>query len=66
MKWNYDPAQFCKDGKEVTFEGEYKRVPTDGSWEGKFENKCGGYPMGPIKGWSEVSFVYFGLTRFVW
>jgi len=53
-EWNFVPAQFHKDGKEVTFEAEVKRAPTGGSWEGKLENKCGGYPMGSIKGWSEL------------
>lgn len=55
-KWNYAPAQFCTDGKEVTFEGEMKRAPVAGTMEGKLENKCGGYDMGPVKGWSELQF----------
>jgi hypothetical protein len=55
-EWSFAPSQFCKDGKEVTFETEFKREPASGKMTGKIENKCGGYNMGPLKGWSELQF----------
>jgi hypothetical protein len=60
MEWSYAPSQFCQDGKEVTFESEYKRTPTSGAFTGKLENKCGGYPLGPMKGWSQLQFDFAG------
>jgi len=33
---------------------DFKGKPPNGEYDGKFETKCGGYEMGPLKGWSEV------------
>jgi hypothetical protein len=63
VEWGYAPSQFCKDGKEVTFETEFKRQPIAGTWSGKFENKCGGYPLGPMHGWSELQFDFEGKGK---
>jgi hypothetical protein len=35
----------------------------DDKWEGKLENKCGGYEMGPLKGWSELQFDFAGKGK---
>ena len=38
---------------------DYKRKPPNGEYDGKIEAKCGGYELGPLKGWSEVSKIIF-------
>jgi len=43
-----------KDGLETTLETEYKAKPPNGEWDAKVEVKCGGYELGPVKGWSEL------------
>lgn len=54
LEYEYKPADYNKDGKEATLEVEYKRTPPNGEFDGKVELKCGGYELGPIKGWSEL------------
>lgn len=44
-----------KDGFEATLETSHKRKPANSEYEGKVEIKAGGYELGPVKGWSEVS-----------
>jgi hypothetical protein len=41
-------------GHDLSFEGEFKSIPKDAEWESKVEAKCGGYELGPLKGWSEL------------
>jgi hypothetical protein len=54
-EWEYAPAQFnTGNGHEVTFQTELKSGGNNGTFEGKVENKCGGYEMGPLRGWSEL------------
>lgn len=38
----------------MSVQGEYKRTPPNGAWDGKVEIKCGGHEVGPLKGWAEV------------
>ena len=54
-------------GTDASLEGEFKSIPKDGEWESKGEIKFGGYELGPLKGWSEVSaliysFIFICLT----
>ena len=54
----YAPHSLHSDdgtGCETTIEGEFKSIPKDGEFEGKLEMKVGGYELGPLKGWTEVS-----------
>jgi len=57
LEMTYAPHSLHSDdgtGHEVTLEGEFKSIPKDGEWESKAELKCGGYELGPLKGWSEL------------
>ena len=54
-EWEFAPASMNKDGREVTMQVDFKAKPPNGESEGKVEAKCGGYELGPLKGWSEVS-----------
>ena len=51
----YTPADFNKDGMHTSIELEGKSTPAKNAWEGKVELKTGGFELGPMTPWVEVS-----------
>ena len=54
-QWDYETRDFNKDGMHASVEVEAKCVPTKPDWEAKVEAKIGGYEVGGVEGWTEVS-----------
>ena len=53
--WTYSPEFLNKDGMNSTVEIEGKFTPKDNKCHSKAEFKFGGFELGPIKPWMEVS-----------
>jgi hypothetical protein len=55
LEWNFAPEQLNKDGMHGELEVETKCNPVKAEWEAKAEFKTGGFELGPITPWLEVS-----------
>ena len=55
LKWSWSPADLNKDGIDSELEVEAKCIPAKEDWEAKAEFKIGGFELGPIKPFTEVS-----------
>lgn len=65
LELEYNPADLNKDGLHSSLEVEAKCTPVKGDWEGKVEFKVGGYELGPIKSWTEVSINHLHCPKFM-
>ena len=65
-KVNWGPADLNKDGMDSSLEVEAKCIPAKEDWEANAEFKIGGFELGPIKPWSEVSiFLYTSFIQII-
>ena len=55
LKFGVQPKEYNQDGMNSSVEMEAKCTPQKNAWEAKAEFKCGGFELGPIKPWTEVS-----------
>lgn len=55
IKVEYEPTDMNKDGQKVQLEVESKCEPKDNKWSVEAEVKAGGFDMGPIKPFTNVS-----------
>ena len=58
LKWNWSPKDMNKDGIDSRIEMEAKSTPAKEDWEANAELRIGGFELGPIKPYSEVSIFY--------
>ena len=56
VKVEYEPKDLNKDGQQVQLEVESKCEPASSKWSVEAEVKAGGFDMGPLKPFTNVSY----------